>query len=736
MRTIFSRLFREYALRANALLFLIFASFLFIPLVSTQTYAIACCIDANTQACTEGEITNCVGELYPTICRAVEENGVPLCQSGCCCATPSANNPDEWNLNEENLVMNAAQCQTLGSDYAWQGLTQASCVAQCFGDTGGPGGSGNTFTVRGIVTDSEGLELDLATVYIPVVGSTYQDTTSDDGRYQITLPQVTGNIIATHMGCLPKSQPIVVDADKTVNIELSCEQSACVPARKPTITATNIRGTNKALLTFTADDRCGEREYYHVVREQEVDGEAGPTIVLEHIQTNQFEDENLLPNTKYCYKVAAKYPNGLYPAALDEREESCITTGDEACMQEVLEDVEWCGRDPQAILSCDENNILDVRECGEGQVCAPAGNGRFACVAQPPCDQCNGPFGFLSNIVYSIWHGGVARACTSSELRNFCYKDKTLTTTDAYTSCAQTSSCEDYKSQTACTANPCSVQASCSWTTLFSETGTGVCTSDPPKCELCEDIFGGCTKELCQAIGGGAQGDCYFDGLDNNLQYTDESRCVSKQNMACRYYDTQQECTGGSQSAVDVRYTQDERSSGTNQVTVQSRDVFSFGVCKWNAAQEEGAEGKCYKDADQRASADPEDDCIESGVYGFVGRDCLVDSTPPTTQLILSGDTIGTHELSSIEYVVADNYYRNSDLETFFCIDQSGACYPRGTLTQAMASLPDMDIGDVESFHLRYYSVDLSDNLEVVQDEEISLIELGVPRITNAELRG
>lgn len=697
---------------------------------SQQTLAAVCCIDSETFECTEGDDITCESpdESHDTVCAAVQEDNEPLCQTGCCCAGSSASNPDEWNLDEENMQMNAGQCGLEGAAYDWEELPSgSSCVEICSGSTGEPTPT-DTYTVEGTVTDTEGTPLELATVYIPTTGSSFQDSTDSQGDYLIqNIPELSGYIIAGHEGCLPYSEAITVNTNQEVNIELNCNQNACEPSTNPTITADILRGTNEARLAFTSDNNCGDREYYHVIRTKMIDGESGPSEVYDEIMAEEYTDSGLEPNTEYCYTIAAKYPSGLYPS-LEERDEACITTGDEACMNNPEEGLEWCQNDPQAVVNCNEDNILEENECSEGMVCNSVGNG-VACVQQPPCDRCNGLFGKLSNLVMSIWQGGVERVCDSPSVQNFCYEDTTTTVNDAYKSCAHITSCEDYLSQNACTDNNCEVPDDCSWSDIFEETGTGICKGEQEAaaCNKCEDIFGDCTQTLCSAI----SNDCYYDGEQNGLQADIlPSSCVHKEDMACRFYDTEEDCTAaGSNVQVDADYTGTERTGGTHQVQSASNDHFGIGLCAWNEQA-----NRCYKNADAKEGADPEDDCIENGVFAAQGVDCLQDSEAPETELILPPGLVGTHEVGSLNYVTSDNHYTQAELTTRFCIDEQGTCYPTQTLSQAVTDIREMDIGEQTTIHIRYYSQDLSENLEEVHTKEVTVIEMGIPRITEAEI--
>lgn len=717
-----------------------------------QGYAVDCCVDNHTSfSCTEGaDLSGSCPEppnqyVPGALCAAVAQ-----CHLGCCCAQPSAPNPDEWNLNQNNLLMNALECSSLGNDYQYNTMPpDGDCVSVCADVSGGGGGpSADRHTVSGTILESDSTPIEDATVYIPFIDSALQATSEADGGFTIAnVPEMQGFLIATKLGCEPVSSPIIVDeTTQPVELRLNCGAGACVPASNPTITATPVRGTDEARLTFTADNTCGNRLHYSVVRfEVRPDGTTA-SEVIGPITSDEYFDEGLLPQTNYCYKVAAYYEGpGLYPASIVERDEACLTTGVAECMNNP--EIEWCDNeaDPSVVLSCNDDNTLDEsRQCASGQICGWLGD-RYDCIDKPPCEQCNGLFGMLKNLVFSIFHNGVAKACDSSALENFCFEDKSRTIVDTYKTCGEVNVCEDYRSLGSCSNNPCAIQANCEWKEVLDELGKGVCQSadKPAACSTCEGVFGFCNQELCEAIGDNNDGtsDCYYDGQDNGLDYTGvTSRCVHRDEMACRYYDVRNDC-GTQGVAIDVTYAGDERVAGTHSLITQSNDKFGLGLCDWQSVPTDPAGGRCYKDADGITQPDPDDDCIENGVFANRGHDCLRDSKAPVTQLVIPAATIGAHEVASLDFTITDNYYSSQELDrnTWFCLRDLTAgedCYPTLTLGEMVAQIPDMEIGEQRPFGIKYYSIDRSGNLEAVKEEQVTIIELGYPRLENAELRG
>lgn len=731
------------ALNHNKLLVVLLAGIIGLLIIIEPSMAlIDCCVDTSTNICREGQdIASCDGTLYQgSLCVII-----PECQTGCCCATPAAPNPDMWNAEETNMLMTQLACSspTFGTPtpYNWLPIN-GSCIATCGGAGSGGTPGGEVYTVDGTIKDHTGANLEGAIVSVPYSG-TNSATTDENGYYVISgVPAMSTNVFATKQGCTPTySSTVSIDEDTTINFAINCEQQACTPGI-PRITAVPVQGDDSARLTISFDDECEQLVEYVLIRNN--------NIVLTTTQ-EEYIDEGLLQETEYCWKVAANLGGSLHPATQDARDEACITTGAEACMHvgDNIEDLEWCDNSAEPnplVLHCDDENHLVEKKCTDNRVCGFVGTGddrRRDCVSQPPCEKCNGVFGLLKRFVFAIFYNGATTQCNSADLDGYCFEDRTTTTTDKLRACGEITTCEDYLSLDACQENPCEVPDDCDWLGVYNELGLGVCqaTDAPAACDACDRLFGTCNEYLCESIGdrGGAVSDCYWDANDNGLQYPEDfgTHCIHKDKMACRYYDTQTDCTnGGANVVVDATYDSALlRTGGTHALTTASADQYNIGLCAWEADLNFDSGGFCYKNADNKPSEEAKDDCRESGAFLTHGHECLRDNEAPSTELILPSGTIGQHELAFLDYVVRDNLFDDEDIQTRFCVRESGqTCYPQETIAAAVAGI-DLDVGEDNSFVIRYYSWDPAGNLEPVQERTAQIINLGYPILAGAELR-
>jgi hypothetical protein len=271
--------------------------------------------------------------------------------------------------------------------------------------------------------------------------------------------------------------------------------------------------------------------------------------------------------------------------------------------------------------------------------------------------------------------------------------------------------CSKYSSKAACEKNDCGVMAGsvpdiCKWIVLNAELGTGVCSSvSRPACSACASL--GCTKELCTTI----SPDCYYDALPNGLDPKTFAipRCVAKQDMACRYYDTAADC--GTRAAVfNVRYSQGTRglSGDTNARTTASDDFFSIGSCSWQT-------DRCIKNAD--ASANPQgDDCEENG-YFAINTSCVQDSTPPITTFLLAS-SYPASELNALPFTVSDDTTPAAEIKTYVCFHKTTdpPCYPK----QRMGGISPLPAEG--NYVMRYYSEDRNGNLEVIKQASFAVV--------------
>ncbi|MBN1175044.1 hypothetical protein JXA48_00200 [Candidatus Woesearchaeota archaeon] len=457
------------------------------------------------------------------------------------------------------------------------------------------------------------------------------------------------------------------------------------------------------------------------------------------------------------------------------------------------------------------------------------------CVTPAVCGTCNGLFGIYAG--YDLFtkieisnENGVANyeSVGCSELQysfmnapedvpevgtnyvGLCYKDSTRTSFDQFDTCEAVTSCYNYKSKAACENDPCfkftdmrgeSPVNGCEWNPLTTkdsngndvdELSLGVCApvkEELQVCGLCDTVAptNFCTNQEC-----GLYGSCYFKdeeyhgrGLfeplkeivlgDTRNSYVDlVPTCLREDDVACYFYDSQEECEGENHPvSVDVIYDdtgivghQATRVFGSNAVT-RSADLLNIGLCRWNADSTEERLIGCVKDADgsqQVELAELKDDCASS-TLATKGLDCLKDKTPPTTDIIfkepeqaseINGNMIpvyGLGETAEMDFPASDDVSTSEEVITraaFLNLDVCGGCIPDfviGNLSlPSSLQIPNKNIdtiracyekgcelypqrkieptnpwfkkfNDLESgeYALLYYSEDKSHNLEVMK---------------------
>lgn len=725
--------------------------FAFLVLSSSVSAAITGCCKPNegTGSCFTGEGSYpdqasfneaCIqlpGTMVPLVTTCA---GIPDCTIGCCCAAANVPNSAQINDDEEQIKMTRNSCvakSTPSATYNFRSLDKPTCVEVCGGTP--PVGPGNTHTVRGSaynLSSAGSKPLPGVNVFIPVPDGYISATTDAYGLFTLRdVPQINTRVFAIHPACRPgQSQAVLVDKNISgVRIDLNCQLQGCTHA-KPTLSKPSVvRATDKVAFTITFNDAC--QDFIHFVPLR-CDAQFKNCMPLPPQSSKEITDEGLAPETTYCYNVKAYFNDGTTTesGATGTGGSNCVKTGSRVCM-ELSEDapVSWCGTvqgtppapSSQAVLSCDENNILKTMQSCAGKECAYLGPDRTpTCVEAADCDQCNGIYGFFARLGLTIKVGGLSKRCGTETPA--CYLESTRQASaaasaapspakplliDAYTSCSQVTSCEGYGKRESCDANACGAAdgspTACEWKTINEELGKGVCMKrGEPACKLCATALGYCDAQACARI----SSDCYFDGAANGL--ADPLGCIPKSEMACRYYDTKNDCVGaGSNAVFDIVYTGDKRTGRTNVRTTASSDRFGIGSCTWVDAR-----SQCVKNADMRFStAQSEDDCIENIIFQEQ-QSCVRDSTPPTTTLYLRNPPIYTRpELRIIPIGVSDNYTPIDRIRTYVCFkNATNDCYPTETL--ASVSLPPEG-----TYELRYYSVDESMNIEPVKSKEIMI---------------
>lgn len=642
------------------------------------------------------------------------------CTSGCCCATADVFDAPTINSNERLLNLTNAAC-SIKSDFEFKTrITGKTCVETC-GGTPQPTqqGPAGTVTISGTVKNaSGGNPLAGAQVFIPVPNSQLTTTSGADGTFTLSnVPKINTYVFSVHPSCQPgQIGPYLLDRDKTgIELKLTCERNGCKHIRptfseKPAV----VRGLAQVKFTMKTEDPCQDIVQYEPLR---CDGDFANCIALAPQETPTITDSGVLANSSYCYIVRTRFEDGTFNET-EHRTDACLETGAAECMTGQTAP-QWCGTQSgkQAILSCDETNALTAQLCDTGKMCSTQG-GSAQCTVIPPCDKCNGLLGLFAKLFESLELPNGLFTTTCSEACNY---DSSIggkpLLVNAYSSCVGISSCTQYTSKEACTADVCK-RTNCTWTNINTELGLGICVSkEKPPCSSCNSLFGYCNAELCSAI----SSSCYFDAERNGLAGT--KGCIGKDEMACRFYDTKDVCVGTGQNAkFDIVKTgtgnDSTRTGGTNALTQPSKDQIKLGVCSWN-----NVNGICYKDADMSAGKD--DDCIESGRY-FQDQKCVTDRTPPVTQFFLANPAVyPVSALRSLPFRVSDDQSPVDLIKTYVCFGQG--CYPKDTFSSVEIPTSGVRV-------LRYYSEDANGNLEQVKEVTLDVRNTGVPVIKTVKI--
>lgn len=660
--------------------------------------------DAFDAACEQAGTDSMSAQQKANSCNAYAD----VCQTGCCCAGQDVFDSPTINSNEDLLSTTSFACG-LKDGFIFEQLPQGStCVDVCGGvrddDETPPEG---TYSISGTIANrTGGNPLEGAEVFVPVPQGDISTISDHEGIFKLeNVPAMNTRVFAIHEACQPgQSAPLLVDRNvEGISIELPCALEACPHDAPEFVEAPHaVRGTDQIRFVLGMEDACRDFVQFEAFRCNE---DFGNCVALTPSQTPEMTDSGLEPETTYCYKARTRFLEGVVVEGTEESA-ACITTGSEACMKDVGD--AWCGlqEGQHSVQSCDEDNMLISQACEAEQMCSSR-SGKPECVAAPACDACNGFMGLFASLFgqHQISTGLLTAACA-----NVCSLDSTLSgnplMVDAYESCMAVSDCSTYTNQMACENDVCGV-AECSWRTVNEELGQGLCVAEKaPDCGSCEDTFGYCTRDMCESI----SPECYFDGEPNGLSST--KGCINKEEASCRYYDTEQDCTGQRGDArFDISYDDGDRSGGSNVLVSESDDALGLGVCTWTGQQ-------CIKDADMQN--DGEDDCIESGRI-YTDEGCLQDVAPPITEFFLTDPPVYSRvAVRSLPYSVHDDQTHVEEIKTFVCFGQG--CYPSETLSTI--PLPE------EGTHvIRYYSVDASENSEPIRETGIIIREMAEPAI-------
>jgi len=680
------------------------------------------------------------------------------CEQVCCCRS-------EEDSAYDPAPVSRAYCQGYGTNQYTTQAAQDDCDVTC----GGAGGSsGATYNVSGHVYDlgsGTPVQLQGARVEYPLNARLMTVYTDDNGVYTLYgVPTGQTAFRASLTGCGDNRTTRSVTANiNDLDFDLNCVTGGCTAESVNDTLAEPVRGQAAVTVTWTPSSCTNIRG--HLISRCEASqgscnsdelpvGYVGPT-------DGTFIDTNVPTGKSYCYFVESiNTTGGTVAQAPIADDGNCILPMDKYCTTHdgsasacfnSNPDVAPTGADGQSVspftgaAHCDAGNRLQIDEqCGGGTFCYITSTGGTGCRAPDDCEQCNGVLGWFLDAAARVTGGPTCAQLAGCVLNNQQFA------ADTFEPCTGITSCADYRTSTACeagtTTDTCKVSSQgCTWIDApgISELGKGACVpknvADGAACDACDAIYGFCNATLCSSLGS----TCYYDAaadVDGEM-----SGCVSKDEMACRYYDTQQDCTGGTAVSVDVTYdnvtsVDGNRTGGTNDVTVESQDALGFGKCAWVTDDSETG-GHCVKDANGRIVAIPwlddrkEDDCLEqegatfpAGV-GIAG--CFHDTTPPTTELpFADGDYIDAEALRESVPIVHDDTFPPEEIMTWFClVNAGGSCYPRTRIDNLVA-----DTIEPRSYTLYYYSEDPAGNLERVRHITLNIAEDSNAHLVEARL--
>ncbi len=506
--------------------------------------------------------------------------------------------------------------------------------------------------------------------------------------------------------------------------------------------------------------------------------------------------------TSYCYNVCAITTNGEENCAYDDGELPCFLSGDTICMEPTRESGYNCERIGTQILpvGCNvggevgsdgskpfgqlTNLSIDIKPCANDadnhEICVETEKGDGAeCRQVTACEQCNGLFGLYANYDLNVFVNGESLPCSelqfygaastkskqilSSRARDaigLCYKDKTLTTQPAFSTCENVTTCYAYKSEEACMNDPCmhfqGQGQGCEWTSFNEELGIGVCAPkdiSKVECGRCdtESPLGFCTQNFCQDIYGKGQDACYYDEnhigdeelkLQSKLYRTVTSplvpTCVNKKDMGCYFYDTKKDCEGGYSPSYNITYDISDTSatdtrqakviSGTNKQLTESKDYFGFGDCYWDTQT-----NKCLKNANGyffHSDNEPkQDDCRETHPLSEK-LSCFTDNQAPNTTILWkkgnppgNPPVYGITELANLSVTVTDNKQSKDNIRTYFSLTSgSETSYPTYTLDDFRDIEGDVITSLTDgTYTISYFSEDVAKNMEPIRSKVIRI---------------
>jgi hypothetical protein len=277
-----------------------------------------------------------------------------------------------------------------------------------------------------------------------------------------------------------------------------------------------------------------------------------------------------------------------------------------------------------------ENRTLMTCLAKDKEVCVgPDTNGLAWCVPEQECLNLGNPFGSFYQYDTCQYTG---------DNLNPCYFDFSSTIIDKCNKCSAARKCSDFRSQGACEDNLCSLTGRCQYLPTNPELGKGICyrvddrSSD--SCERCNELLMGCSPQDCRQLGncvmkGGSCGSC-------------------SQITACRDYEDQASCTGGSPFQITTN-----SSCGAVFASSYSNDSCGLGYCSWVG-------NSCIMDL----NGDGADD------RGII--------MPPVTNVTLPKKLLKIGDVISFNVKIVKNGVARvtATPKTFYCITNQTSCCP------------------------------------------------------------
>jgi hypothetical protein len=720
-------------------------------------------------------VTGLDGQYVPAAAEELDE-----CRYGCCCDGEEAKTAD---------LLTRYQCDNYNG-YEWESAAAGTdCNEQCSGSTG----TGATYyTVSGTVSDdSSGTAqaLEGAIISFPQGSLNRQGTSRADGSFSFAEVPASAYPItftARKAGCdvIGETQERVVQSDITdLDFTLTCQIGGCTIDPVTTTLVETTPAEHVVTLSWEPSSCAVNDGGYEITRCVGNIGDGTCTGAVERIgylprdgtARHRYYDTTFELEKPYCYFINALTLDGTVVAdgtnAVAGADAHCIGGMSEYCLTTPHRPITelHCINDPgtlgtlngfTGIGRCDEGNgFIEEEPCAVGQYCHEGAT--LGCVNPSICDYCNGPFGAFIPPSEIPDLDGNTFPCDEIP---YCVQTHTGYAEDIFTSCSAITSCYDYTSQGACearsgTRDRCGIiEDGCAWQAVsqYGEFGLGVCTpvTTIPSSEQCSACTpGACTRELCEAI----SDDCYYnDYVEPEVEtgILTVGQCVPKTEMACRYYDTRDDCVGttNTEVGVDAHYDNPDavnqygnpdwnRIDGSNAIQPRSDDRLDLGTCAWIAQPNHPQGGHCVKNANglkvpHTVFSRYTDDCYEYiERYDFTDNlaKCFSDNEPPTTTMPLTNGAIVQAEsfwqgLAGLTPIVHDNTYAAEEIQTHFCISETGNnCYPQQDISQLAR-----DTEDIGEYTLSYYSEDPAGNLEPVQEVTITIIPSTVPHLVSA----